>query len=310
MLLATFISSPTKRRVRSFLERMLVLATIHTGEKMKSSESRALIRHFKSTNDIKDEYVRPPLPSSSSSSSLSSEELDFLSFSSLNDFFIRRLLPGARPIHPAIVKNSKDVVISSCADSYLVAFPSLSLSSSLWIKGKEFSLGKCVGKIPTMVDPVVYFSDPTIFINRLQPGDYHRLHCPVEETRVLSSTSIPGTYFTVNNVAVSNEEIDVFGGNNRVVLHCTSPSVGDYIIVFVGAALVGSCVVTCPISSSPSPLHRGEELGFFQYGGSSVLMIFKNGIVKIDEDVEENSKKKIEVIVKMGEKIGEVVDLS
>jgi hypothetical protein len=62
-----------------------------------------LIPYFKQGNGVKEEYLRPPsLPSSPD---LSPDQLDVQSFSSLNDFFIRKLIPGARPIHPPLVKG-------------------------------------------------------------------------------------------------------------------------------------------------------------------------------------------------------------
>jgi phosphatidylserine decarboxylase len=108
--------------------------------------------------------------------------------------------------------------------------------------------------------------------------------------------------------------IDVFTDNHRVVLHCFSPIVGHYAFVLVGAAKVGSCIVTAVVSppeaasaaapAAPTVYNKGDELGYFAYGGSSILVAFEPGRVQFDQDLLDFSEKQQEVVMRMGEHVG------
>jgi len=52
-------------------------------------------------------------------------------------------------------------------------------------------------------------------------------------------------------------------------------------------------------------VQKGDELGYFAYGGSTCILLFKKGAMAFDKDLIENSKKGVETLVKMGERIGE-----
>ncbi len=59
-----------------------------------------------------------------------------------------------------------------------------------------------------------------------------------------------------------------------------------------------------------SKFNRGEEKGYFEYGGSTVVLLFKENSIKIDKDLLENTEKNLETIVKLGEKIGKKYSLN
>jgi len=113
---------------------------------------------------------------------------------------------------------------------------------------------------------------------------------------------IKGTYYTVNPIAVNNVDVNVFGENKREVCVFDTKQYGEVVYVLVGATMVGSIVLT---AKKGSTLKKGEEVGHFAFGGSSVLLMFQKGAIKWDNDLIENSKSGLETLVRMGEKIGE-----
>ncbi len=106
------------------------------------------------------------------------------------------------------------------------------------------------------------------------------------------------------NPVVVNSELNVFCKNRRDVTVITLPSGGKVASVAVGAMLVGSVVQT---RNEGDVVKRGQELGGFRYGGSTVINVFKKGAVEWDEDLAVNSKTPIETVVRVGEKIGKFV---
>lgn len=147
---------------------------------------------------------------------------------------------------------------------------------------------------------------PCLAVWRLAPQDYHRFHSPVSAT-VRSIKHIPGEYYTVNPQAI-NEDLDVFTANTRSIAVLDAKLSADATVtvpvafVAVGALLVGS------IAWEKKPgeaILRGENLGFFAYGGSTVIAVFpKRANIIWDEDLIHASESEIEVLLRAGEKIG------
>ncbi|GAA5844242.1 hypothetical protein JCM9279_001734 [Rhodotorula babjevae] len=234
-------------------------------------------------------------------------EPDLRNYATMNAFFTRRLERGARP--PASPRDP--TVISSAADCRLTVFSSVADAKRLWIKGKHFTL-------PALLqDPALaaQLHDGAVAIFRLAVEDYHRFHVPVDAV-VGESRSIPGAYFTVNSMVVRDKHFDVFTENKRDVttLLTRHPLTGAALpvaYVQVGALLVASIRRT---ARSQKALKRGDELGYFSYGGSTVVCVFPRGSVEWDEDLVRNSEGaniegvQVETMVKVGERIGRWVD--
>lgn len=180
------------------------------------------------------------------------------------------------------------------------------------VKGKNFTLRRLLGsqKLARSFGPA-----PTLAIHRLAPQDYHRFHAPVSGT-LTSITHHSGDYYTVNPQAV-NERLDVLTANTRAVAILQVPAaltrghgaaqvkertmVVPVAVVAVGALLVGSIKWDKKVGEE---VRKGEGLGHFQYGGSTVVLVFPTGVVW-DEDLVASSERKIEVLVKTGERIGQ-----
>ncbi|KAJ3777685.1 phosphatidylserine decarboxylase-domain-containing protein [Lentinula raphanica] len=221
-------------------------------------------------------------------------EPDVTKYGSFNEFFFRKLKPDARPVEN--LENPRG--ICSAADCRLTVYPTVSLACKYWIKGDEFSLPNLL-QVPENSPTAIEFDGASMAIFRLAPADYHRFHCPIDGV-VGDFTNIPGQYYTVNPQAVNEPKFDVFTANIRSVLYLTHTLTGKRVaFVAIGALLVGSIVWTKGAEKG-TEVKRGEELGYFAYGGSTVIALFPKGVVEFDEDLVKNSEEPTETLVQVG----------
>lgn len=153
------------------------------------------------------------------------------------------------------------------------------------------------------------FEGGSMVIARLAPQDYHRWHAPVAG-EVVSITDIPGAYYTVNPQAINEPgTLDVFCENKRSVMLMKRGATGSPVaVIAVGAMLVGSIKYNPGISEG-AQVRRGQCLGAFYYGGSTVIVVYPPGEVVLDEDLVHNScfqnaKESCETLMKVGWRTG------
>ncbi|KAM0710962.1 hypothetical protein Q7P35_001701 [Cladosporium inversicolor] len=224
-------------------------------------------------------------------------EPDPTKYATFNEFFARELKPSARPI----ADPEDSLIISSPADCRLMIFDPVDLATKYWIKGYGFTIAKLIrdeGLAP-------HYAGGSITIARLAPQDYHRWHSPVSGF-IYSITDIAGTYYTVNPQAINQVgTLDVFCENRRsVMIIAREPPHAPIIIVAVGAMLVGS-IKHNPGIHSGAEIKRGQCLGSFQYGGSTVIVLMPRNQMIPDSDLLANSTmENCETFVKVGERIG------
>jgi len=209
-------------------------------------------------------------------------------FNNFNDFFTRKLKDDARPID-----TSSNIVVSP-ADGKILAYANIS-NSDFIIKGYRFNVSSFLDN-PGLAQK--YF-DGTLLIIRLAPVDYHRFHFPVSGN-VSPNKKIDGDYYSVNPYAL-RKMAEIFCLNKREYTILSNPLFGDVVMVEVGATMVGSIKQTYKGSSA----NKGEEKGYFKFGGSTVVLLFKKSKIQIDKDLLINTAKGYETTVKMGERIGE-----
>jgi len=210
-------------------------------------------------------------------------EKDWRQYKTLASFFSRRLRPGLRGLaecDETILVSPVDGVIAACGpitDDTLVQAKGLhySLRALLTEGGPEFLGGQYV---------TVYLS----------PGDYHRIHTPVSGA-VERAVHVAGTLFPVNGWGTQSIA-GLFTRNERVVCWFRRQS-DTFAMVSVGSLIVGS-VVLCdklvtvrkgrsrrgrvrPLLGEPEAVTRGEELGWFEFG-STVILVFGSGQVRLD----------------------------
>ncbi|KAJ7606117.1 phosphatidylserine decarboxylase-domain-containing protein [Mycena polygramma] len=246
------------------------------------------------------------------------DEWDVKDYPTFNHFFFRQLKPDARPVE----KADDPHVICSAADCRLTVYPDIALAREFWIKGDQFTIPKLLdpegdkGSVPVDLQHDKDALDeakrkgPSLAIFRLAPADYHRFHSPIDGT-IEKIVKITGQYYTVNPQAVNEPNFDVFTANVRQILYITHEQTGKTVaFVAIGALLVGSIEWTKKVGDK---IKRGEELGFFKYGGSTVVVAFPQGAIEFDADLVANSEGKneklhvkgpIETLVKVGNSIG------
>lgn len=254
------------------------------GKQYDTPESRAHIKPFIESFGLADSMVEMVKP-------------DPDSYATFNEFFAREIKESAR----LIAEPDNAAVVSSPADCRLTAFSTIDLAEKYWIKGTGFTLERLLGS----AEVAQKFDGGSIVIARLAPQDYHRWHAPTSG-RVLSVDEIPGTYYTVNPQAINEPgTLDVFCENRRSVMvvertHTKAPVA----IIAVGAMLVGSIRYNDGVTVG-AEVKRGQCLGSFQYGGSTVIVVYPKGEVALDEDLLNNStQQNCETYVQVGWRVG------
>lgn len=207
-------------------------------------------------------------------------------FKSFNDFFYRRLKPDLRPIGTGLI---------SPGDGRIFAFKNYADVNIFYVKGRKFTLSEFLGS-QSLANK---YNNASMIILRLAPKDYHRYHFPFSGIPS-ESKKIKGYYYSVSPYALLNNFTKVFCENKREVCTLEIPEKNPLLIVPVGATLAGS------INSSFKPnqfVGKGDEMGYFAFGGSSIVLFFYASDFKISSDLLQNTKRNIETYVKMGEEI-------
>ena len=207
-------------------------------------------------------------------------------YESYNDFFSRRIRPEARPI------DMDPGHLISPADSKLTALP-ITESGRFVLKHTEYTVGSLL-KDPALAAEYV---GGWALIFRLTVDDYHR-YCYAFSGEKGENIAIPGKLHTVNPIA--NDFFPIYKENAREYTIVRTEGFGEVIAMEVGALLVGRIVN----HQGAASVKRGQEKGYFQFGGSTVVLLLKKDTAVIDGDILENSRNGIETVVKFGEKIG------
>ena len=211
------------------------------------------------------------------------------SFSSFNDFFTRKLKPKARPI------ETNSDILTSPGDGRLIAMSNIDLDNLVQVKGLTYSLKDLIGDTKIAEK----YAGGVCLILRLCPTDYHRFHF-VDSGICTETKKIDGAYYSVNPIAL--EKIPkLFCQNKREWSILKSENFDDVLCIEVGATCVGTIIQTYNPNTRVS---KGEEKGYFKFGGSTTILFFKKDTVEIDKDILEHSFLGIETQVLMGESIG------
>eukprot|EP00455_Lapot_gusevi_P001673 TRINITY_DN1063_c0_g1_i5.p1 TRINITY_DN1063_c0_g1~~TRINITY_DN1063_c0_g1_i5.p1 ORF type:complete len:375 (-),score=79.87 TRINITY_DN1063_c0_g1_i5:316-1440(-) len=225
--------------------------------------------------------------------SLFQDDVD--SFATFNDFFYRKLRPGARPI---AYPDDPTIAISP-ADCRLTVFNSIAESKQIWIKGRSFDLEHLLVH-PELIER---WKDASLALCRLAPQDYHRFHVPFP-CRIGRSYDYPGLYNSVNPLAIRSAR-DILTENRRVLTILEDTPFGPQVLfIAVGACLVGSCVLT---SREGAVVPKAHEHGYFAFGGSTILLLFQRNTIAFDHDLPRNSANSLETYIHMGDTLGRLI---
>ena len=209
-------------------------------------------------------------------------------YKSYNDFFTRKIKPACRPVN-----REEHILISPC-DGKLSVYP-IDETSVFHIKNSIYTL-ETLTRSKKLANK---YKDGWCVLIRLTVDDYHR-YCYVDSGQKTKNYVIPGCLHTVNPAAV--DQVPVYKENSRAFTLLRSKRFGDILQMEVGAMMVGK------ISNhhGSGTVVRGEEKGYFEFGGSTVILLLEGGKADIDKDLLENTQDGYETLVKLGEAIGRV----
>lgn len=207
-------------------------------------------------------------------------------YSSFNAFFIRKFKTGKRPFVEG--KNFP----APCEARYYV-WDKIDQSIKLPVKGKFLSARELLASEKW----AKYFENGPGFIARLCPVDYHRFHYP-DEGEVIDHFPVKGKLDSVNPLALQKKG-QIFIENERYVSILDTKNFGKLAYIEVGATCVGKIVQT----SSLTKFQRGEEKGYFLFGGSTVVVLGEPGKISFTSKFIQNTHHGIETYVKLGAQI-------
>ena len=211
-------------------------------------------------------------------------EFEDREYRSFNDFFTRKFREGVRPID-----EDPDHLISP-ADAKLLVYP-VDEATRMEIKGRSYSLAELTAGRMDLSG----YDGGTCLVYRLCMEDHHR-YCFPDDGKNLRQFRIKGKLHTVSSLS---KEFPVYQENTRVISKLRTEHFGDVVHVEVGAMLVGRIQ-----NRDVRSFHKGEEKGYFEPGGSTIIEVFKRGVMTVDEDIQEESANEIETKVRYGERIG------
>lgn len=200
-------------------------------------------------------------------------------YKSFNDFFIRKIKDDKRKVSKGLF---------AIADSKLSVYK-IDDNSSFKVKNSIYTIDELLQSDGSS------FKDGYALIFRLCVDDYHHYVYP-DDGEVLSNKHINGVLHTVQPLAF--KKYKVFSENDREVTFLNTKKYGEMAYIEVGAMMIGKIV-----NEEVTKFKRGEEKGHFEFGGSTVILLFKKDQIKINKKIIENSKKEIETIVKLGDSL-------
>lgn len=210
-------------------------------------------------------------------------------FRSFNEFFFRKLKPAARPI------DARPDSIVFPADGRHLAVADISQRNGLFVKGEMFDLERLL-QSRSLADR---YASGSLLLSRLCPTDYHRFHFPVAgvpgEPKVLN-----GPLFSVNPIAL-RQNIEILATNRRVLTELRTESLGTVLLLEIGATCVGGVRQTYRPGVAVA---KGDEKGYFRFGGSSTIVIFEPGRIRFADDLLEQSAQHRELYARMGDCAG------
>ena len=210
-------------------------------------------------------------------------------FTSFNDFFTRELTPAARPI----AKGADTAIIP--ADGRYLFHQNIANADGFVVKGKKFDLKELLQDESLAEE----YAQGSMVMARLCPTDYHRFHFPCDcipgATEVIN-----GSLYSVNPIAIK-KNIGIFTENKRTLCKLETKDFGTILYMEIGA----TCVGTIHETYKPGvPVEKGAEKGYFSFGGSSLILLFKPGSIIFDEDLLNASSNLIEIKCLMGQSMG------
>lgn len=237
-------------------------------------------RHYLSTNNPKGWFSTTAATKVNMSEFICAPDQPHWGYGSWNDFFTRLFKPGQRPVASP---DNPLVVTAACESGPYALQTAVKMQDKFWIKAQPYSLGDMFSADRS--DLADHFAGGTVYQAFLSAYNYHRWHAPVSGI-VTDAYIVPGTYYA----DAPSEGLDPAGPNNSqgfitavatravMVIDTGHPVLGKVGCIFVGMAEISSCVFEVKVGQK---LDKGDQIGYFQYGGSTHCLIFQPN-VKLD----------------------------
>lgn len=239
---------------------------------LNSGLSKCLIKGFIKKNHIK------------------TERYENKSYRTYNEYFTRRQKKGVTP------KDVDPAFVNAPCDSRLSVYP-IREDSVFTIKNAEYSL-KDLLKNQGLAEK---FKGGYCFIFRLSVDDYHR-YSYIDGGTCEKTVRINGVLHTVQPIAT--ERYNIYKENTREYTLQHTDRLGDICYVEVGALMIGKIKNH---HTEPYTATRSEEKGYFEYGGSTVVVLFEKDRISPDPAIIEASKNGMECRVLLEDRVAEVL---
>jgi phosphatidylserine decarboxylase len=212
------------------------------------------------------------------------------SYKSFNEFFIRKFQEGQRTF------TEKNDEMGAFAEARYFGHESMTDDLTIPVKGSMLRAVDLIGAPELAKD----FIGGPLMIARLCPVDYHRYHYP-DNGKTLKAFSVPGDLHSVNPLALKYRQ-DIFIKNERRVSILETEHFGKLAYIEVGATCVGKIVQSFDESKS---FKKGDEKGYFLFGGSTVVLCGEKGKWVPSEDMLKKTKAGIETYIQLGDVVAQ-----
>ncbi len=211
------------------------------------------------------------------------------SYKTFNEFFIRKFKENLRPFVP------KGNQLAAFAEARYFGHPAVNDELKLPVKGKYIKALDLIGDKELAAD----FVGGPFLIARLCPVDYHRYHYP-DSGVTKKSFTIQGEFHSVNPLALNLKQ-DILINNERRVSILETKNFGKLAYIEVGATCVGKIIQSF---NEDEPFEKGDEKGYFLFGGSTVIVCGEPGRWLPSADILKNTAQGIETYLHLGDEVG------
>ncbi|MEV8148159.1 phosphatidylserine decarboxylase family protein [Arthrobacter sp. NPDC080073] len=199
-------------------------------------------------------------------------------FTSWNDFFTRRLTSTSRPV---AAPDDNKIIVSACESTPYKISADVQRQSRFWVKNQPYSLQDLLARD----EAVDHFVGGTVYQAFLSALNYHRWHAPVAGTIVRAYVK-DGTYFSEADsegadaveATLSQSYLAHVAARAIILIQADDPVIGLMAVIPVGMVEVSSCVIDPEIVPGHH-VNKGDELGYFQFGGSTECLVFRPGVI-------------------------------
>lgn len=187
-------------------------------------------------------------------------------YQSLNEFFTRRLKPGARPL-----AEQPNTLISP-VDAKITGIGKIEAGTNIFVKGQQYEVAELLNHSPRAVN----YRHGYYIVLYLSPSDYHRIHAPISGN-IVENEHIPGKVYPVNGFGLRHIP-KVLSRNERLITYIQHDR-GELAIIKVGAMNVSSIQLVPTLTKK---VNRGEEMAYFEFGSTVVLLTEKETFIPFD----------------------------